>query len=129
MQYLVPCNGTITNGYSCTDSGTAYIITGLQHSGIIEMCVDNDSDGYGTGCVLGNDCNDNNAAVSPAATESADNGVDDNCDGTAYTTPTVEEPVEEEPAAAAGAGGGGGGEGPTTGDEGTAAAETAGEAT
>ncbi|MBI5002157.1 S8 family serine peptidase [Candidatus Woesearchaeota archaeon] len=124
-QYLVPCNGTITNGYSCTDSGTTYIITGLQHSGVLEMCVDNDSDGYGTGCVLGTDCNDNNAAVSPAATEIADNGIDDNCDGTAYATP-VQQPVEEEEPAAAGGGGGGGGPGPTTSDEGT---EAAGEAT
>ncbi len=127
-QYLVPCNGTITNGYSCTDSGTTYTITGLQHSGVLEMCVDNDSDGYGTGCVLGNDCNDNAATVSPAATEIADNGVDDNCDGTAYTTP-VQQPVEEEEPAAATGGGGGGGPGPTTSDEGTGATETAGEAT
>ena len=128
-QYLVPCNGTITSGYGCTDSGTTYTITGLQHSGVTEMCVDNDNDGYGTGCILGNDCNDNTAAVSPAATEIADNGVDDNCDGTAYTTPATEELVEEEEPAAATGGGGGGGPGPTTSDEGAATTETAGEAT
>ncbi len=126
-QYLVPCNSTITNGYSCTDSDSGYTITGLQHSGVIEMCVDSDSDSYGTGCVLGNDCNDNNAAISPGATEIADNEVDDNCDGTSYTTP-VQQPVEEEPVAATG-GGGGGGSGPTTSDEGTATTETTGEVT
>ncbi len=128
-QYLVPCNGTITNGYTCTKSENMYTITGLTHSGVIEMCVDSDSDGYGDGCVLGNDCNDNNAAVSLGAAEIADNDIDDNCDGISYTTP-VQQPVEEEePAAATGGGGGGGGPGPTTSDEGAVTTETAGVTT
>lgn len=115
-QYLVPCNGTSTNGYACTKSENSYTITGLTHSGVIEMCVDSDNDGYGAGCVLGNDCNDNNGAISPAAAEVADNGVDDNCNGTSYTTP-VQQPVEEEEPVAATGAGGGGGPGPTASEE------------
>lgn len=124
-QYLVPCNGTITNGYSCTKSEDMYTITGLTHSGVIEMCVDSDSDGYGMGCMLGNDCNDNNGAISPAAAEIADNGIDDNCDGTSYTTP-VQQPVEEEEPVAATDGGGGGGPGPTTSEQESSAVQETG---
>jgi hypothetical protein len=42
-------------------------------------CTDADNDTYGEGCANGPDCDDNNAAVYPAATEVC-NGIDDNCD-------------------------------------------------
>jgi streptogramin lyase len=49
------------------------------------QCTDNDSDGYGTGDTSKcshpeEDCNDNNAAVNPAAIEVCD-GIDNNCNG------------------------------------------------
>ncbi len=44
-------------------------------------CIDNDDDGYGAGIgCRGTDCNDDNASVSPMATEICD-GVDNDCDG------------------------------------------------
>ncbi len=64
-EFFIECNGIVTSGgYSCnlTDNSTRYRVTGLNHSAIIEQCQDNDGDGYGIGCTLGNDCNDNDAS-------------------------------------------------------------------
>jgi uncharacterized membrane protein len=41
-------------------------------------CVDADGDGYST---CGGDCNDDNPAVHPGASDTSCNGIDDNCDG------------------------------------------------
>jgi len=42
-------------------------------------CIDNDADGFGNACDLGDDCNDANAAINPAAPELCD-GLDNDCD-------------------------------------------------
>jgi hypothetical protein len=47
---------------------------------LLPKCTDNDGDGYGKNCDLGDDCNDNDAAINPGATEVCD-GVDNNCNG------------------------------------------------
>ena len=44
------------------------------------VCVDADDDGYGSGCDLGPDCDDDNAKLNPAADDLTPNGVDENCD-------------------------------------------------
>ena len=56
---LITCDNATNGQYTCFDTGTRYKITGLSHSAVKEECRDNDGDGYGVGCSLGNDCNDN----------------------------------------------------------------------
>jgi len=51
--------------------------------------IDNDGDGY----AIEEDCDDQNAEIHPGATEIADNGIDENCDG-AILTNTVHIPSE-----------------------------------
>jgi hypothetical protein len=78
---LITCNGIIQNGYNCTNMTGRYKITGLSHSGIKEQCADADGDGYGTGCQIGNDCDDSSSSVNPGASEVCGNNIDDDCDG------------------------------------------------
>lgn len=101
---FVPCNGTTIDGYTCTAFSDRYMITGLKHSAVQQQCIDTDGDGYGLGCTAGNDCNDENSAVFPTATEIYDNSIDDNCDGVSATTLTT--PVRPIPATSAAGGGG-----------------------
>ncbi len=69
--------GNRADGGTPTEDGGTPMADGGSDGG--PSCVDEDDDGYGEGCALGADCDDTNAAVSPAATEVC-NGVDDNCD-------------------------------------------------
>jgi serine protease len=46
-----------------------------------QPCVDGDGDGYTDASCGGNDCNDANAAVNPAADEICDDTIDNDCDG------------------------------------------------
>ncbi|MBI2664110.1 hypothetical protein HYX10_02075 [Candidatus Woesearchaeota archaeon] len=46
-----------------------------------ESCVDNDGDGYGTGCSKGSDCNDNDRNINPGQGEICGDGLDNNCNG------------------------------------------------
>lgn len=45
----------------------------------LNNCIDNDSDGYGQNCALGNDCNDANDIIYPNRGEMCNN-IDDDCD-------------------------------------------------
>ena len=49
-----------------------------RDSSLQPACIDLDYDGYGTNCPAGDDCDDGDAAVNPAANELCD-GVDNNC--------------------------------------------------
>ncbi len=69
---LVLCPGT-SGSYSCSSAanGTLYLVTGLSFSAVVEQCVDVDGDGYGTGCALGTDCNDNDASKTTSCPSSS----------------------------------------------------------
>jgi hypothetical protein len=68
------CSGTVNN----SDGGVKD--TGVP-DGTVILCpngIDKDNDGYGTGCALGDDCNDNDPSINPGAKEFCD-GKDNNC--------------------------------------------------
>lgn len=50
----------------------------VPHTAFATMAGDNDGDGY---TVADGDCNDNDVTISPAATETCDDGVDNDCNG------------------------------------------------
>jgi C1A family cysteine protease len=79
---LVACNNQAVNGYTCSVLEGQYKVTGLRHSGIMEICTDTDNDGYSVdGGLCGPiDCDDNNAGISPGIKE-IKNGIDDDCNG------------------------------------------------
>ena len=47
----------------------------------IPACQDVDHDGYGVNCLLGNDCNNNDASINPGMKEICGNNIDEDCDG------------------------------------------------
>ena len=96
-QYLVPFTGTIAlpsglaeGSYRIrikADYGYYYNDPCNYHYGEIEdytinigtVCADIDLDGYTDQACGGNDCDDTNNAINPAATEICNSGVDDDC--------------------------------------------------
>jgi hypothetical protein len=107
-QCVQPAN-TVTIGGDCDDADTTIFpgatelcdgfdnnCNGVSDEGLIfnTYFVDADNDNFGTGVgeslcedpgvgyvLVGGDCNDNNDAIFPDATEILDNGIDENCDG------------------------------------------------
>jgi len=70
-EVLLTCDGNTTNGHSCTPvkNGTKYKLTGLRHSAAQEYCPDEDNDGYRAEYCGGQDSDDNDASVNPAANQ------------------------------------------------------------
>jgi len=62
------------------DDGIDNNCDGQIDEGCGGVCVDNDNDTYGINCAAGLDCDDTDPAVNPGATESCDDGIDNDCD-------------------------------------------------
>jgi hypothetical protein len=90
---LSPGSPAIDAAGACTvptdQRGTARI-TGKCDAGAFELGdIDSDGDGYGGPLGDNTDCDDANPAINPSATEIADDGIDQDCDGADLTTTIV----------------------------------------
>ncbi|MBP6686531.1 MAG: hypothetical protein KA160_01630, partial [Lacibacter sp.] len=97
----------MTSSLACASPATATSNTiTMSVTALTTYYRDQDGDGYGnaavtqqactapTGYVANNtDCNDNNAAINPTATEICGNGIDENCNGMADDVCTTNFPV------------------------------------
>jgi hypothetical protein len=61
--------------------GSNWDIGAFEYGGSPPNCVDSDGDGYGQGCSLGPDCNDNADWIHPGAAEICGNNIDEDCSG------------------------------------------------
>jgi hypothetical protein len=76
LNFYPPSSDARVDFWTATTDGARLMGNSLTWA----ACIDNDGDGYGINCLAGSDCNDNDAAIHPGATEVC-NGKDDDCDG------------------------------------------------
>ncbi len=74
--------GDVASNWAASDCGSGSS-PGSDNDSCIGSSTDADGDGYDAIADGGTDCDDGDASVHPGAVEICDNGVDDDCDGTA----------------------------------------------
>ncbi|MEN8257875.1 MAG: MopE-related protein, partial [Thermodesulfobacteriota bacterium] len=81
-------NAAINPGASevCGD-GVDQDCSGVDLSCPPPVCPDSDNDGFADAACGGTDCNDNNAAINPGASETCGDGVDQDCSGADLSCP------------------------------------------
>ncbi len=90
------CNGTERCQAGACVAGTPPCLAGMvcdeAEDGCTDVCVDEDGDGFRAASCGGDDCDDSDAGVSPAAVEACDSeGVDEDCDPTTYGARDVDD--------------------------------------
>lgn len=64
--------------------------TPTEYGWTIDLCIDNDGDGYGTGMACsGSDCDDSNGNIHPGADDVCGNGIDEDCCGGDCPVPLI----------------------------------------
>ena len=74
---LLICNNVTIGQHTCFDTGLRYKIIGLSHSAAKELCIDEDDDGFGTGCANGIDCDESDSSKTtdcPSGSPSSSSG-------------------------------------------------------
>ena len=81
---LAACDGTSgdVSGSTTTDATVDFGIPepDVDTARPVNLCVDADGDGYGDKCDRGDDCNDDDATISPGEQEVPYDGIDNDCD-------------------------------------------------